>query len=272
MQTPEVPWRFGERYLATEFVQKDNVAVKDIAEKIILCSINKLNVNPPSNDTLVEFLSKWIRDEFDYPLDSHGDPAADGVLKRYQKTFCQYMFSKNVHYMWSLPNETISTKQGICIDTANLSVSVARSLNLDAWVVLGDIRTVDSDTLVGRHAWYESIYCGDMFCIETTMHDASVNNIVPSDELYNRNSSWAKARGIYYSVQARYNEKEYRGEGPLGYELPLLLGLPIKQVRKALLCSDQIMSELNKKTKNYNRAWKKDNMETYEYLSKAFSK
>lgn len=271
MQIPEVPWRFGERYSVTEFVQKDNVAIKEIANKIKLCSINNTNVNPPTNESLFEGLANWIRDDFSYPLDSHGDPAADGLLKRYQKTFCQYMFVKNVHYMWSLPNETISSQRGICIDTANLAVSVARNLGLDAWVVLGDVRTTDTDTLVGRHAWYESAYAGDIYCIETTMHENSVNNIVKADDLYSRNSEWAVQHGVYYKVQAYFNEKDYRGEGPLGYEIPLLLGLPLKQAREAFLCSDQIMQEIKKNPRNYNREWKRDNLKMHEYLTKAYS-
>lgn len=216
---PETPWRFGERYLVTDFVQVNNIAIIDMANSL-------------QGDGFISNVAAWIRDKFYYPLDGSGNPSAQGQLLRHQKgLFSGYHAKKCVYYAWSLPNEILDfTRCGICIDTANLATSVLRVKGIDAWVTLGDVRDIKSDTLLGRHAWVTLPYEGENYVLETTIHEAGVKNMAKTKDVYDKNSEWAKRGGIYFVYQAKYNEKEFKGEGPLGSEIVELLGLPTHRV------------------------------------------
>ncbi|GAH35812.1 unnamed protein product, partial [marine sediment metagenome] len=127
---PEVPWRFSERYLATDFVQTKNISI--LEEAGLLYKQN--------NGNFVRGVADYIRDNFYYPLDNAGNPSASGQLLRHQKGFMAYHFKNCVYYAWSLPNEVVATGCGICIDTANLATSLLRAKeNAETWVVLGDV-------------------------------------------------------------------------------------------------------------------------------------
>ena len=222
---PEVPWRFGERYLTTDFVMAGNVAIKEQAASLHI----------GNDDRFVEAVARWIREEFVYPLDNAGNPSASGQLLRHQKgmlpIFTGYFFKNCVYYMWGLPIETLVTGHGICIDTANLTGSVLRAKCLDeAWIILGDVKSAEDDTLLGRHAWIEVPYHGAPYVLETTAHDLGANNLVLSSDVYDRNSRWAENKGLYYVPQAKYNESEYIGEGPLGAQMVEVMGLPANRV------------------------------------------
>ena len=43
--TPPLGWRFGEKYLVTEFIQNNNIAVKDLAEQLADPDPNKFFEN-----------------------------------------------------------------------------------------------------------------------------------------------------------------------------------------------------------------------------------
>ena len=224
-KVPEVPWRWGEKYLATDFVMAKNVAIMEQANSL----------NNGSHDLFVEAVARWIRDEFFYPLDNAGNPSASGQLLRHQKGVLPiiggYYFKKCVYYMWSLPVETLVIGYGICVDTANLAGSIYRAKELDgAWVCLGDVRSAEDDTLLGRHAWCETPYHGATYLLETTAHELGTNNLVEASQIYDRNSRWAQSNGLYYVLQARYNESEFIGEGPLGAQIVEVMGLPANRV------------------------------------------
>ena len=223
---PEVPYRFGERYLVTDFVMAKNSAIMEQAANLAVVG------GPIVGDPFVEAAARWIRDEFFYPLDHAGNPSASGQLLRHRKGLLDgYFFKKRVYYMWGLPVETILTSCGICIDTANLAGSILRARGLDgAWVCLGDVRSVEDDTLLGRHAWVEVPYHGATFLLETTAHEMGANNLVATSLVYDRASRWAKSGGLYYVLQAKYNESEFIGEGPLGAQFVEVMGLPAKRV------------------------------------------
>lgn len=223
MEVPECPWRFGERYLATDFVMVKNPAI--IEQANILSSV-------PSEDKFIERTALWIRDSFFYPLDNSDNPSAQGQLLRHQKGFASgYHFKKCVYYAWSLPNEVISaTKCGICIDTANLAASVLRAKDIDAWVVLGDVLSSQDDTLMGRHAWVEVDLKKTKKVFETTVHEPGASNLIDAALVYDKDSWWAQDKGIYYFAQARYNESVFLGDGPLGAQIMELFGLPAKRV------------------------------------------
>jgi len=218
---PEVPWRFGDRYSVVDFVQTKNVAILEEATALY----------SSDNDTFVKNVSEYMRDEFYYPLDNSGNPAASGQLLRHQKGLMAYHFKKCVYYMWSLPNEVLAIGAGICIDTANLGCSIFRSKGLDgAWVVLGDVISTENGTLIGRHAWVEVPFKGKIYVSEYTIHEPDINNLILAKDVYNKDSNWAQRSGIYYSAQANYNEIEFIGVGPLGVSMIWLMGLPAKRV------------------------------------------
>lgn len=256
---PEVPWRFSERYLVTDFVQVNNVAILEKATSLY----------STDNDAFVKEVSDYVRDEFYYPLDNAGNPTASGQLLRHQKGLMSYHFKECVYYAWSLPNEVLITGCGICIDTAHLVVSILRTnKNLNTWVVLGDVLAVDGDTLLGRHAWTTVPYKGDVYILETTIHDAGVKNMIKASEVYDKTSDWAQRNGLYYSVQAKYNESEFVGEGPLGDSMIWLMGLPAKRV--LLFGVDNVWEQHEQKPRMMAKEWRQEELIINRLLNEAY--
>lgn len=58
-------------------------------------------------------------------------------------------------YRWLLPTEALKTKQGYCIDYANLLCSDLLHFGLPAWVVVGIVPTADLNASTGKHSWVE---------------------------------------------------------------------------------------------------------------------
>lgn len=218
---PEVSWRWGERYLVTEFIQHQNVAVKEIASSL-----------PANNqDEFVLAASVHIRDSYYYPLDDAGNPSTSGQLLRYHKGFMSYHFKRCESYVWGLPVEVINTKAGYCAETANLATSILIARGIpNSWVVLGEVRTAKDDRLLGYHAWTECPFSGAQHAMETTVDEKDVNILAPISSAYDRQSQWAQNANLYYLPQSRYNASEYIGEGPLGGMMVQLMGLPAKRV------------------------------------------
>lgn len=257
----ECPWRFGERFLTTDFIQHKNVAIQEVA-----CSLAQ---NQPSGaDYMFVAVSKWVRDNFSYPLSDKGEPAADGFFKYGKNGLCSCHYQKQVPYMWQFPNEVINTKHGICIDTANLAVSVAVALGINAWVILGEVRSANDGQLVGYHAWLQSPYKQIDHIIETTVHEAGANNIVLATDAYDPKSAWAKSRNLYYVPQAHFNHEEYVEKGPLGARMPMLLGLPFK--RSEVLGMQYTMAEVRSNPQKTGRAWRKEEAYLMHLLNEAY--
>lgn len=218
---PEVPWRFGERYLVTEFIQSKNIAIMEQAK----------NLYDSNQDVFVRKIADWVRDCFYYPLDNAGNPSTSGQILRYQKGLMAYHFKKCSAYVWALPCEVMNTKCGYCAETANLATAILIAGGIpNSWVVLGEVRTAKDDRLLGYHAWTECPLSGVQNAMETTVDEAVVNILAPAPEVYNRNSEWAQKANLYYVPQSRYNASEYLGEGPLGGMMVQLMGLPAKRV------------------------------------------
>jgi hypothetical protein len=255
---PTVPWRFGEVYLATDFVMAKNIAIQNQA--------NLLFKGP--GDAFVKEVAKWIRDSFYYPLDNSDNPSASGQLLRHQKgVLSGYWFKNCVYYAWSLPNEVLgATKCGICIDTANLAASVFRAKEVEgAWCTIGDVLAVSDNSLLGRHAWVEVPYHGGTFVLETTIHSEGANNLVAAVEVYDRNSEWAKRAGLYFAVQAKYNEKEFLGEGPLGAQAIELMGYPAGMMQRYGL-----EATCRRSGRSLHRAWRKEELKKEKLVQKAW--
>lgn len=254
---PEVPWRFNERYLATDFVQNENVAVKEEADKLDWRG---------NSDKFVEEVAAWVRDNFYYPFDSGGNPSASGQLLRHQRGFMKWHFKRCVNYMWSLPNEVLVIGAGICIDTSNLVGSVLRAKALDnSWICLGDVNSSKDDTLLGRHAWIEIPYHNLAYLMETTVHDTGTKNLIQASKVYDRDSEWAQKAGLYYTVQAKYNESEFIGEGPLGAGILEVMGLPTNRV---LLFG--IERTKLQKPKQLYKEWRKEELIKENLLREAY--
>ncbi len=256
---PEVPWRFGERYLATDFVTEKNIAVSNCADNLWAgCS---------SPDDFISDVAVWVRDNFYYPLDSSNNPSAGAKLFRHNKSsICDsYHFKKKVYYAWSFPCEVINMGCGICIDTANLTTSLLRNKGIECSTTLGDVRSTDDHRLLGRHAWTEVIWSGQKYIIETTIHEAGVANMVLQSDVYNCNSQWAKDRGVFYQPEAGYTENSFTGEGPLGEEIVSIMGLPANRV---LLFG--IEKTLQKTSKVLHNEWAREERMKTSLLREAY--
>ncbi len=223
MPIPKCRWRFGEPCLVSDFVTPDNVGVREAAELL----------KGDTPDKTIENVTKGII-PFTYPLDKKGNPCASGQSRRYQYSWCKWMHSRYVYYMWSYPNEVLLTQRGICIDTANLCTSVLRALDLDAWTVLGEIHKAkpeNNDQLIGYHAWTNVMYKGEWHTIETTVEE-NVNIIFPITSTCMKISEWAQGRNLYYLQESKFRENNYIAGGMQGGIMAELIGLPVSVVQK----------------------------------------
>ena len=253
MPIPVVDWRFGDKYYVTEFIMVNNSMIRDVYDKL----------KTSENDKFVENVADWIRDKFQYPLDSSGNPAAQAQLLMFRYSIFKYLFKKCVEYHWTFPSEVITSGYGICIDTANLAESVLRIKPIeDSWVVLGEVRDTLTDNLLGYHAWCELPYKNDRYVLETTIHVAGVNNLVKAEDIYN------KKLDVYYVKHAYYNESEYHPVTSIGaYQIIYLLGLPAKKVKLAGF--EKIASM---KPKKVYKMWRKEEKLKLEAILNAFKK
>ena len=221
MSIPEVPYRFGERYLVTDFIQYQNIAIVEQANALMA----------KDNNQFISKTADWVRDNFSYPLDRFGNPSAGGQLLKHPTIFGRYHFKKCVYYMWTLPNEVLVTSRSICICTANLVASILRAKALvGVYVCLGDVRSTTDDTLVGRHAWVEVSYLDKVYVMETTVHSSECVNMILANWVYDKHSRWAINKGIYYIPEVKYNESECFETGFLGSQIVPLMGLPAYRV------------------------------------------
>jgi len=190
---PVVDYRFGDKYYVTEFVRPETFMIKNIAEKLK----GKNDIETVLN------VSKYIRDEFYYPLDCFRNPSCDGMFLKSKKSWFSWHFKKHVSYMWLFPSECINVKFGICIDTSLVCTSILRNLNFRSYVALGAVYYYNE--LLGYHAWTEVFIPSKnkWYVIETTIHEKDVSNILERDEAY---KGVCKLR---YEVFGRFDEKEY---------------------------------------------------------------
>lgn len=245
-----VDFRFGDRYAVGEFIQSQSYAINQITSSI-------------PNDQVIQYIVAFVRDEFQYPLDSKGNPSTDGRLIRYHQDGAHYQFNAQKYYIWAFPTEVLISKFGYCAETANLSTSLLRSKNVNAYTGIGEVRKID-DTLLGYHAW---TIINDDILQETTMHKGRMNTAIPLKDIYDKNSSFAQTGNVYYVEHGRYNEKEYIGKTPLGQSgiIFQLLGKPHKFLDMYGL------PYLNTiKPRKIYREWQKEQLDKLNYLILAF--
>ncbi len=225
-----VPWRpLGELCSVTDFIQSDNCGIVAEADRL----------RGVIENSTIENIAAFVRDEFKYPFNKKGEPCASGQEKYHQVSWCKWLTSVYAPYQWNYPNVVLKLKRGICIDTANLFTSLCAASGFDdAYTVLGEVRTPNLNKLIGYHAWGEKIYKGEPCSVETTVEEP-VNIIFPGKDTYDRCSDWASKRGIYYIPQSKYNKKGYIDNlGPLGHQLGVimmeLIGLPAGMANRDL--------------------------------------
>ncbi|TET44890.1 MAG: hypothetical protein E3J66_00305 [Dehalococcoidia bacterium] len=104
--------------------------------------------------------------------------------------------------------------------------------------------------------------------METTIHEADVKNLIRASEVYNKESEWAQKSGLYYSVQAKYNESEFQGEGPLGASVVWLMGLPAKRV--LLFGAVDAWQQFQDKPKKLLKEWRIEERQKERMLLEAY--
>jgi len=210
---PIADYRFGDRHYVTSFVTPKNPDIQDI-----LHSFGNVK-----GDNFVDKVAAYICDNYQYPL-AGNMPSCDGQLLRYTEGLFQHKFKCCKFYVWAFPAETIQSHFGYCAETGNLAESILVN-KVDAWAVLGDVLDLNG-SLLGRHEWCEVPYKGNTYVLETTIHTKDANNLATVDSVYNKESDWAKQGGLYYSPQARFNNKRYTGDNVF----VAMMGLPAKRI------------------------------------------
>lgn len=114
-----------------------------------------------------------------YPLNVFGQPAPEARFSYSKPWFFSYSFNRERSYVWLYPEETVLTRRGICIDTANLVAAAllsAPSPLRGARVVLGRVESAETGELLGYHAWVEV----PGLWVETTIHrgQGSLDDVV----------------------------------------------------------------------------------------------
>jgi len=242
-----VDYRFGEQLYINEFLTPDSFMIKSAVDSL------------PLSGDVIKNIADFIRDGFKYPFTSSGIPSTDGQLLRYKKGLLGYHFKECRNYVVAYPIETLVSKYGFCIETANLCTSLLLKTNEDAWVDVGEVRRINPDQLLGYHAW--SVVRGGLnIAIETTIHDAGQNTIIPIFDLYDKNSDWAKEANLYYIVHGRYNKDTYIEETPFARFCLRFLFLP-----KAF-CEPMMGINIFNPKKLY-KMWRKDHAELIEAIN-----
>lgn len=226
-----VDFRFGDKWFTKDFVQPQNPTVIDEYKVMIREYKNR--------DVIVKRVAEYINREYKYPTNVWGRPSPEGKLLRYKLFRGWWRWSRFEEYIWQFPAETIVTRKGICIDTSLLATSLLRhpryfnGVEIDAWVIIGVVLDIN-DNILGYHAWVETPYKGDIWLIETTVHDINVDNMVPIGLAYNKHSDWAQVVGLYYKPIAKFNEIDYREYPTPGEKVMILqvLGKNKKLIRK----------------------------------------
>lgn len=195
-EIPTINWRPAGIWKIIDFVQTDNPAVVERFEIL----------DSDDDDQFVKNVAEHIRDDFIYPLSSiTNNPAPDMQMLHGSKCLGAYHFKRCIPYSWLFPTEVEKgTREGICVDTTNLALSLLRCKKIKAWAVLGSVNRTSDGELLGHHAWIEAQYMGSTYVLETTVHEESQNNLIPADVIY------GKKMDIYYVPTAKYNEKTYK--------------------------------------------------------------
>ena len=218
---PTTTWWFGVERDLHEFIIPDAYAIRKIADQF-----KKL-----SDKEFIYEVAHWVRDNFTYPLNSRGEPAAEHEWHYYEYgTDCPYrglankilgrlgyiwaesdkrfLFNRRWPYVWQDALMSLVTKIGICIDTAILCSSILRvRKNIRSFCEVGYV-TVPGDPRRFGHAWSIAQIEGKWLLIETTIHEKDVENVVEREKAVSDGIN-----GVVYHPIERWNETEYEQLG-----------------------------------------------------------
>ena len=229
---PLVDYRFGEVYKVTDFIQVENPTCQEFVEPYLIFFMKQ-----KSNDRFIEELSNVINVGFEYPLNILSQPSPEASLSRYQPIPLLpiwFNWSKRVDYNWQFPCETIVTKRGICIDTANLYITLLlANTGINAFVCIGRVYQTKDNVFLGGHAWGLQKYRGNWWITETTIH-TGINNMILADDIYN------KKLDVYYVLDGKYHTTDFFPEP----ERQLLIRFLARPDRKIM--SKQLKEERKK--------------------------
>jgi len=203
-----VDFRFGDLWNTTDFIQKENPQIRKTTRKIC-------RETGHDRDAQVERIARYIGMRFRYPLNIDGAAACEADLKHFKRTASSWIWRSFRDYTWLFPVETDVCKWGICIDTANLFASLARSLGIPARVSLGPVYRTQDDQLLGYHAWSRLTYKCQDYVAETTIHGTD-RMLIPTGDIY------GKKLDVYYVEEAWFDENEYHDNNVGGYDLAAL--------------------------------------------------
>jgi len=141
--------RFGDEHFVREFITVNSFKVQKVA----------------SNFSFIQDPLDWNYTNIKYPIGLFGEPLTSAKFS-YALNWLAWKFESFKPYIWQFPYETMTTKLGICIDTANLMTTFLRLMKLDAYTVLGEVVESSTNKLVGYHAWTEY----SNWILETTIH------------------------------------------------------------------------------------------------------
>lgn len=247
-----VDYRFGDRHLINDFINPNLDWYSENAR------FSPLVLQAHEGDTFVEEVATFIRDGFIYPM-MGGYPSADGQLLRCRKSMFQYCFKKCVPYVWSFPQECLSQRIGICVDTSNLACSLLIS-KVSARACLGEVRNSKTDELLGLHEWVDVFYKGSQYIMETTVHGSNIITLVVRDDTYERISAWAQTSGIYYVLKGSFDNKDFAGD-------PSIVGMMAFPSKILHLGYAKIAQESKKRVK---REWEIEELTKVKIIMKAF--
>ena len=190
-EVPTVDFRFGDKWFITDFVTPKNPTVAEVTDGLIGTNA----------------ISEYIRDQYSYPFNAIGQPATNSQLcnAEFYPNFPMFQSSILRPYAWDFPAETVITKSGYCVETANLMCSMLRRNNVESYVCLGAVLSPIGVTL-GYHAWVKLLLGNIWYICETTIHEPNIQNLIPMDDLYNGKLD------VTYREDCYYNEAVFRGE------------------------------------------------------------
>ena len=266
MKIPECTWRPG-RYLVTDFIMPDNIAVKEQADVM-----RKLAGN---DDDYIKIVAAFIRDpkNFIYPLQKDGDPSSGLKFERYDNGCAinkRYSYKQEMDYSWGFPPETLIIHKGICIDTALLMTSLLIAGGISAKNCIGAVCDIKTGQDVGYHSWSQFMYRGEMCGGETTIH-FDAETIIRVSGLYYPNSDWALSNGIYYRREAEWDKTGYDAIGKLGECGVAFMGMSPRILQNNVRCFglQAALNRMERKQKDI-AAWRESEAHKTKILSDVF--
>ena len=163
-----------EEYYITDYIQVDNPRLRRIAASVKAKTVKGV----------IKQVLKFVAKSIEYPLDYKGRPTAARHVKVFKWWNGFYLADISSGYGWLFPNQTVSVRKGVCIDTACLCTSLLRIKGVEAYTILGAVLRTRDKRFLGFHAWTEAVDDeGVKLVLETTVHPEPAPPL-PAEEIY----------------------------------------------------------------------------------------